>query len=143
MCIRDSEKGAKFSFRHTFVVICICKFQIQVQVFLPSDMNDKTRTEILEEIQTSVESRIRDFKIYKYDVGYKCQKGKLFDESDNSFIPLNDFPVYRKYCNRCSGSKEHLVHNSICWVIKFLTFSYFYFINNDKFLARVKSSALF
>ena len=137
------EKGAKFSFRHTFVVICICKFQIQVQVFLPSDMNDKTRTEILEEIQTSVESRIRDFKIYKYDVGYKCQKGKLFDESDNSFIPLNDFPVYRKYCNRCSGSKEHLVHNSICWVIKFLTFSYFYFINNDKFLARVKSSALF
>ena len=34
------EKGAKFSFRHTFVVICICKFQIQVQVFLPPDIND-------------------------------------------------------------------------------------------------------
>ena len=117
------EKGAKFSFRHTFVVICICKFQIQVQVFLPPDINDKTRTETLEEIQTSVENKIREFKIYKYDVGYKCQKGKLFDESDNSFIALEDFPVYRKYCNRCCESKEHLVHNWICWVITFLLFN--------------------
>lgn len=111
------EKLACFSYRATIVVICICKFQIQVQVFFPPDYNAERMDPIKVEIQTSVERQIRKFKRYTYEIGYKCQNGELFNEEDNCFIEFESFPTSEHLCSKCVLPKKHLVDNSICWVI--------------------------
>ena len=111
------EKTACFSYRDIIVIICICKFQIQVQVFTPPDYDSKRIGITLVEIQTTIERKIRQFKRYTYEIGYKCQNGELLNEKDNSFIHLDDFPTDRLLCSRCIVSKKHTVENSICWVI--------------------------
>nr|XP_022297396.1 uncharacterized protein LOC111106843 isoform X2 [Crassostrea virginica] len=110
------EKTACFSYRDIIVIICICKFQIQVQVFFPPDYDSEKIGRILVEIQITMERNIRQFKRYTYEIGYKCQNGELLSEKDNSFIALEDFPTDRRLCSRCVVSKKHIVENSICWM---------------------------
>lgn len=112
-CIYDNV--ACFSFKSHIIVICICKFQIQVQVFLPKD---DVCSNILREVQASVEKKIKEFQKYIYIIGYKCQNDALYCEKDNSFIPLEKFPVNSRFlCDKCNLSEKHFVKNSICWVI--------------------------
>lgn len=117
------EKTACFSYRDIIVIVCICKFQIQVQVFFPPDYDNERIGPILVEIQTTMERNIRQFKQYTYEIGYKCQNGELLCEKDNSFIALDDFPTDRLLCSRCVVSKKHVVDNAICWVIFIITIS--------------------
>ena len=117
------EKTACFSYRDLIVIVCICKFQIQVQVFFPPDYDNERIGPILVEIQTTMEWNIRQFKQYTYEIGYKCQNGELLCEKDNSFIALDDFPTDRLLCSRCVVSKKHIVENAICWVILIITIS--------------------
>lgn len=110
------ENAACFSFLDHIVVICLCKYQIQVQVLVPAkgiiDMN------LLKEVEQSIERKIQEYKEYIYNIGYKCQNGMLNTENDNSFIAKIEFPVSKHICDRCIVSKKHYVDNTICWVGK-------------------------
>lgn len=55
------ENVACFSFRQYIVVVCLCKFQIQVQVRIPGKTGS-IATEILEDVQRSAEEKIGDYK---------------------------------------------------------------------------------
>lgn len=107
---------ACFSFRDHIVVICLCKFQIQVQVWVPQKKYEYIDSKLLEEIQQSVEDKIREYKKYSYTVGYKCQNGVLNNENDNLFVAKEEFPVFNLICKRCKLKNKHNVDNSICWV---------------------------
>lgn len=111
------QNVACFTFKCHYVVICICKFQIQVQVCRPLG---EISHNILDEVQTSVEKGIKEFKKYTYVIGYKCQNGVFCCEEDNSFIALEKFPVFHYLCNTCGVRRQHFVENSICWVMPIL-----------------------
>lgn len=109
------ENLACFLFRENVVVICVCNLQIQVQVWNP---NGHINTTLLQEIQQSVEKIMPKDKKYSFEVGYKCQYGKLNNEADNSFVKLTEFHV-SKFCSGClSKIKPHPVDNSVYWVGK-------------------------
>lgn len=108
------ENVACLSLKNHIVVICICKFQIQVQVCLP---NNEILPEILHEVQTTIVQEITKFKKYKFEIGYKCQHGLFCHEEDDSFIPQEDFPIKKRLCQMCKLGKKHYVSNAICWVI--------------------------
>lgn len=104
---------ACFSFQGHIVVICVCRLQIQVQVWIRNGHIDTT---LLPGIQKSVEKLLQKFQKYSYEVGYKCQNGILNNEADKSFVKQTEFPV-TKDCTRClSNSKPHSIDNKICWV---------------------------
>lgn len=106
---------ACFSFQGHIVVICVCRLQIQVQVWITNEHIDTT---LLPGIQKSVEEIMEKFHKYSYEVGYKCQNGILNDEADKSFVKITEFPG-TKDCTRClSKSKPHSIDNNICWVGK-------------------------
>lgn len=115
------ENVACFSFRQYIVVVCLCKFQIQVQVRIPGKTGS-IATEILGDVQRSVEEKIGDYKKYWYEIGYKCQNGMLNAEDDNSFIAKEKFPVSNVIREKCTFKEKHYVDNKICWV------DYFYII---------------
>lgn len=106
---------ACFSYRHGIVVVCLCKFQIQVQVWIP-EKDGIIGTVLLDKIQRSVEEKISEIKNNNYNIGYKCQNGMLNAEEDNSFIALKEFPVSNVTCQRCALGNKHYVDNNICWV---------------------------
>lgn len=105
------ENAACFSYRHLYVMICFCAYQIQVQVYFPKGESIDKELEI---IQTSVGKKITEFTNYKFEIGYKCAKGKFNADDDNSFIPLKRFPVSQMKCEECK--EVHYVENEICWV---------------------------
>lgn len=109
------ENVACFSYRHGIVVVCLCKFQIQVQVWIP-EKDGIIGTVLLDKIQRSVEEKISEIKKNNYNIGYKCQNGMLNAEEDNSFIALKEFPVSNFTCQRCALGNKHYVDNNICWV---------------------------
>ncbi|XP_062606508.1 uncharacterized protein LOC134268289 [Saccostrea cucullata] len=111
------EDAACYLLNKHIVVLCICKFQIQVQVCVPKGSFDPSAT-VLKEVQESIEKKIEEFKKYSYKVGYKCQNGSLFNEKDNSFIEQESFPLERFVCDKCSVDEKHYVDNNICWVKK-------------------------
>lgn len=127
------ENAACLSFKDHTVAVCLCKFQIQVQVWVKANKNIDSNT--LGEVQQSIEAKMQELKEYgkyEYEIGYKCQNGKLNTENDNSFIALKMFPFSRLTCDKCIDEKQHDVDNQICWVGKgFKFFSRFY---NDEFM---------
>lgn len=108
------ENAACFSFLDYIVVVCLCKYQIQVQVLVPA--KGKIDVNLLKEVEQSIERKIQEYKGYNYDIGYKCQNGMLNTENDNSFVAKIEFPVSKPICDRCIFSKKHYVDNKICWV---------------------------
>lgn len=112
-CIYD--KVACFSFRHLIVVMCLCKFQIQVQLRVPTKRElDK---ELLEKVQNLVKEKVEECKKYKFVIGYKCEKGKFNDENEDSYVAFEEFSVAEPLCHNCPFSKKHYVGKDICWVI--------------------------
>lgn len=107
------EKVACFDFRNHIVVLCICKFQIQVQVWDPS--NKSIDMKICRKIKRSVEDILRQFKKCSYEVG-KCSNEVLNDENNNSFVKEKLFPLSAFLCKTCKLKKKHYVRNEICWV---------------------------
>lgn len=112
MCLY--ENAACFEFCHHIVVVCLCKFQIQVRVSVPA--KDIIDVNLLGNVQQFIEEKIREYKGYDYETGYKCQKGVLIDEDDNSFIAKEKFPVSKRYCTMCKKRETHYFENEICWV---------------------------
>lgn len=111
------ENVACLSFKHHNVVVCLCKFQLQIQVRVPK--NGRIDCNVLKEIQQSIEAiMLHEFKGYVYDIGYKCQNGVLNFDDDNSFIAKAEFPVSKLDCDRCIVEEAHDVHNEVCWVGK-------------------------
>lgn len=107
------HNAACFSFENHVVVLCICKFQILVQVWALPEIYD---AKLLKEIKQSVEKLIQEYKMISYKVGYKCQRDMLNAEKDLSFIPENIFPVSNFLCETCDVEKKHPVGNDTCWV---------------------------
>lgn len=107
------ENVACFLLENHIVVICICQFQIQVQVCLPKD---KILPDILHEVQTTIVQEIKKFKKYEFKMGYKCERSVLCSEKDNSFIAVEDFPIKQLLCTMCKVGEKHFVSNRICWV---------------------------
>lgn len=117
------------------------QFQIQVQVRIPGKTGS-IPTEILGEVQRSVEEKIGDYKKYWYEIGYKCQNGMLNAEDDNSFIAKEKFPVSKVICEKCKFKDKHYVDNKICWVDYFyIHLKYIYDILLNCFF--VKKSIVF
>lgn len=115
-------------FRNHTVVICVCKLQIQVQVCHKLKEVDRT---LLPEMQKVIEQIMRTYHQYRYQVGYKCQNGKLNDEADDSFVDQKNFPVSGEdYCQRCTLENVHSIDNNICWVGKY----FLLFIEVTKFV---------
>lgn len=110
------ENAACFLFLDHIVVVCLCKYQIQVQVWVPA--KEKIDVNVLKEVELSIERKILEYKRYKYDVGYKCQNGMLNSENDSSFIAKIEFPLSKTICDKCKVSKKHYVDNRICWIPK-------------------------
>lgn len=108
------ENSACFLFHQHIVVVCLCKYKIQVQVWVPA--RDRIDVNLLKEIQQTVEGKIQEYKGYTYKIGYKCKNGILNTEDDNSFIARAEFPISTHYCRKCKGDKTHFVDNKICWV---------------------------
>lgn len=109
------ENVACFSYRHCIVVVCICKFQIQLQVWI-AEKNRDIDLELLGDIQRSVEDKISENKKYTYEIGYKCKNGLLNAEEDNNFIKQREFPVTKLHCPICALENKHYIDNNICWV---------------------------
>lgn len=107
------ENVACFLFLNHIVIVCLCKYQIQVQVWVPA--NGKYDANLREKVQKSIEGKIQEYNGYTYKIGYKCQNGLLNVEEDNSFIAKEEFPD-SKLCDRCTIGKMHYVDNEICWV---------------------------
>lgn len=107
------HNAACFSFKNHVVVLCICKFQILVQVWALPKIYD---AKLLKEIKQSVGKLIQEYKMVSYEVGYKCQREVLNAEEDLSFIPENIFPVLNFLCETCDVEKKHTVGNDTCWV---------------------------
>lgn len=111
------ENVACFSYQHYIVVVCLCKFQIQLQVWNP-ERNGLIDQELLSNIQRSVEETLSG-RDYLYKIGYKCKNGMFNAEEDDSFIAQTEFPVSKLNCPNCALGKKHLVKNEICWVCVF------------------------
>lgn len=111
-CIYDEV--ACFSFREHIVLLCVCNFQIQVQVCHP--VIDIKNT-LLQDIKYTLEETMKEFQNYRFKVGYKCQKGKFHDDELN-FIPeeVFGFSVNHRLCEFCSVWNKHTLGNEICWV---------------------------
>lgn len=107
------HNAACFSFENHVVVLCICKFQILVQVWALPEIYD---AKLLIKIKQSVEKLIQEYKMVSYEVGYKCQRDVLNAEKDLSFIPENIFPVSNFLCETCDVEKKHPVGNDTSWV---------------------------
>lgn len=110
------ENVACFSYGHCIVVVCLCKFQIQLQVWNP-EINGLIEPELLGDIQLSVEKKLSKEKYLTYKIGYKCYKGTLNAEEDKSFIAQTQFPVSKLNCPSCALENKHHVDNKICWVL--------------------------
>lgn len=115
------ENVACFAYKNCIVVVCLCKFQIQLQVWI-LDENAYINPELLSDIQGSVEKTISE-RQDSYAIGYKCKNGTINAEEDIFFIPQSVFPVTELSCPNCRLEKKHLVDNKICWVSMI---SYFY-----------------
>lgn len=107
------ENVACFSYRHLLVKICLCAFQIQVQVCFPKGESIDKELEI---IQTSIRKTLIEFKNYEFEIGYKCMDVMFNADDDNSFISLERFPVSRNEMKCKTCKKLHYVENKICWV---------------------------
>lgn len=114
------EIVACFSYRHCIVVVCLCKFQIQLQVWNP-DINGHIEPKLLGDIQRSVEKKLETEKDF-CKIGYKCKNGTLNVEEDNSFIAQTHFPVSKLNCPNCALGNKHHVDNQICWVCMLFLF---------------------
>lgn len=108
------ETAACFSCQSHIVVLCVCEFQIQVQVWHPA--KDGIDLTLLERVKKSVEDIIQKYKKYSYKVGYKCQNGVFHDETDKSFVEQEKFPVTFLLCPTCKLGNKHHVSNEVCWV---------------------------
>lgn len=115
------ENVACFAYKNCIVVVCLCKFQIQLQVWI-LDENAYISPELLSDIQGSVEKTLSE-RQDSYVIGYKCKNGTINAEEDIFFIPQSVFPVTELSCPNCTLEKKHLVDNKICWVSMI---SYFY-----------------
>lgn len=117
------EDVACFSFQEHIVLLCVCSFQIQVQVCHPT--ND-IEGNLLGEIKSMLENTMEELRIHNNEltrkkfkfnirIGYKCENGKFHDEELN-FIPEVDLTnTNRKsLCKFCP--KVHTLENGICWV---------------------------
>lgn len=111
MCLY--ENLACFLFNHHTVVVCLCKYKIQVQVLDPT--SNSIDVNLLREIQQTVEEKIQEYKGYTYEIGYEC-KNSLNTKDGNSFIARAEFPVSTHICQNCKGEKPHFVDNTVCWV---------------------------
>nr|XP_022295159.1 uncharacterized protein LOC111105268 isoform X2 [Crassostrea virginica] len=109
-CIYDEVTC--FSFRGYIVLVCVFKFQIQVQVCHPA--ND-IESKILKEIKKMLERTMEEFltQNHEFDIGYKCLNGKFHDEGLN-FFPEMDLMDDKKLCGFCWDG--HKLGNEICWV---------------------------
>lgn len=107
------NNAACFILQENIVVLCICKFQIQVQVWWFPEKKDN---KLLERIRKSVDKIFKEHTKYSYKVGYKCQNGVLNAEEDESFIEESEFPVSDVLCRTCDIDKKHPLSNDICWV---------------------------
>ena len=109
-CIYDEV--ACFSFRRHIVLLCVCKFQIQVQV---CNLANTIEANILIEIKSMLESTMEEFltQTYRFDIGYKCINGKFHDEGFN-FISEMDLKDDKKLCGFCLD--YHELGNGIDWV---------------------------
>lgn len=114
------ENVACFSYQNYIVVVCLCKFQIQLQVWNP-ERNGNIDQELLSTIQRSVEETLSGRK-YLYKIGYKCRNGTL--NEDDSIIAQTVFPVSILKCPNCALENTHLVDNEICWVCIFYIYSF-------------------
>ncbi|XP_078340833.1 uncharacterized protein LOC144627513 isoform X2 [Crassostrea virginica] len=113
-CVFDEV--ACFTFKDHIVAMCICYFQIQVQVFSPCQTLT-IKLSVLREIRASLEKYIKEFKNHPSVIGYKCEKGKFHDEHDAGFIPENKFPLKDgdRLCKNCIIQEAHMVDNIVCW----------------------------
>lgn len=112
-----------FRFQSHIVVICLCKFQIQVQVWLPGEgvIDQDFLQKVLRLVENKIKQneKIREKKEFPFQIGYKCQNGKLNDETDASFIAEAEFHISSKLlCEKCKVEEKHFVDNKICWVRK-------------------------
>lgn len=124
------ENVACFSFRHCIVVVCLCKFQIQVQVWIP-EKGKTIDSALLVEIQRSVEEKINEHNHYIFEIGYKCQLGVLNTENDNSFVALKEFPFSKLTCQKCALKDKHYVDSNVCWVgIYFIFYGYIFLVHD-------------
>lgn len=108
------ENVACFAYKNCIVVACLCKFQIQLQVWILKE-NVYINPDVLIDIQQSVE-KILSERQDSYVIGYKCKNGMLNAEEDTFFIPQTDFPVAELNCPNCKLVEKHFVDNKICWV---------------------------
>lgn len=108
------ENVACFAYKNCIVVVCLCKFQIQLQVWILNE-NEDINPELLSDIQRSVEKTISE-RQDSYVIGYKCKNGMLNAEEDTFFIPQTKFLVRELSCPNCELDKKHIVDNKICWV---------------------------
>lgn len=119
-CIYD--KVACFSYRHLIVVMCLCKFQIQVQLRVPAER--EIVRELREKVQNLVEEKIKECKKYVFQIGYKCENGIFNNEGEDSFVALENFSVAKPMCEDCPFHKKHYLEEEICWVcLGFANFS--------------------
>lgn len=106
------ENAAYFSFEEHILVLCICNYQIQMQVWwCPAKKDPK----LLKKLKESLENILKEYTKYSYKVGYKCQNGVLNSKEDNSFIDESEVSRSDVFCKWCKTG-THLVNNNICWV---------------------------
>lgn len=111
LCMYDN--AACFLLQENIVVLCICNFEIQVQVWGLLERKDNT---VLEGIKKSVEKIFKEHTKYSYKIGYKCQNAVINAMEYICFIEESEFPISFALCRTCDIDKKHLVSNDICWV---------------------------
>lgn len=111
-CIYD--KVACFSYRRLIVVMCLCKFQFQVQLRAPADL--EIAQELCEEVQNLLEEKIKECEKHEYRIGYKCKNGIFNNEDEDSFVAVEKFFAEHPLCEVCPFFEKHYLGKEICWV---------------------------
>lgn len=111
------DEVACFSLRNHYVLLCICNFQIQVQICHPKEEIQKS---LLKEVKTTLEDLITKltYSNSEFEIGYKCKGGKFHDEEDLSVILEELFPleVKDRSCHFCRVLNAPVLENEIYWV---------------------------
>lgn len=108
------EHAACFSFRNHIVAMCLCKFQIQVQVRRME--KGPIDPYLLYQVQNLVEEKLKMNEEHSFKTGYKCEHSKFNVEEDDSFISTEDISNSKQTCRKWTESDAH-VDNTILSVI--------------------------
>lgn len=120
------EHAACFSFRNHIVAMCLCKFQIQVQVRRME--KGPIDPYLLYQVQNLVEEKLKMNEEHSFKTGYKCEHSKFNVEENDSFISIEDISNSKQTCRKWTESDAHVDYT----ILSVIAVGFFCFLYSEK-----------